>query len=132
MYERAPSAYKLRASRGHAWPEIVDVDDPVFVSLRARPQEVDLKRQGSSITADALAYPMTVGETLTGTLICRPHDGEQFTSDAREALAVAARNLGMSLYILRNREQARLVADIAAGRIDETAARTRAVALVGQ
>jgi hypothetical protein len=38
----------------------------------------------------------------------------------------------MSLYILRNREQARLVADIAAGRIEEAAARTRALALAGQ
>lgn len=132
VYERMPSTYKLRASRGHAWPETVDVDDPAFVALRAHRLEVDLKRQRRSITADALAYPMTVGESLTGALICRPHDAEQFTSDAREALAEAARNLGMALYILRNREQARLVADIAAGRVEERAARTRALALVGQ
>ncbi|MGH8290561.1 MAG: hypothetical protein ACREV7_16340 [Steroidobacteraceae bacterium] len=132
VYERTPSAYKLRASRGHAWPETVDVDDPLFVSLRAQRKEVDVRRQRSSISADALAYPMTVAEALTGALICRPHDGEQFTSDAREALAEAARNLGMSLYILRNREQARLVADIAAGRIEEAAARTRALALAGE
>jgi len=132
VYERIPSAYKLRASRGHAWPETIDVDDPLFVSLRAQREEVDVRKQRSSIGADALAYPMTVAEALTGALICRPHDGEQFTSDAREALAEAARNLGMSLYILRNREQARLVADIAAGRIEEAAARTRALALAGQ
>jgi len=132
VYERTPSAYKLRASRGHAWPETVDVDDPLFVSLRAQRREIDVRKQRSSVGADALAYPMTVAEALTGALICRPHDGEQFTSDAREALAEAARNLGMALYILRNREQARLVADIAAGRIAETAARTRALALAGQ
>jgi hypothetical protein len=132
VYERAPAAYKLRAARGHAWPETVDVDDPVFVALRAHRLEVDLKRQRSAVTAEALAFPMTVGESLTGALICRPHDGEQFTSDARTALAEAGRNLGMSLYILRNREQARLVADIAAGRIEQTAARSRALALVGQ
>jgi hypothetical protein len=132
VYERTPSAYRLRACRGRAWSETVDVDDPAFVALRAHRREVDLRRQRSAITADALAYPMTVGESLTGALICSPHDGEQLTSDAREALAEAARHLGMSLYILRNREQARLVADIAAGRIEETAARSRALALVGQ
>jgi hypothetical protein len=132
VYERTAFAYKLRASRGHAWPETVDVDDPLFVSLRAQRKEVDVRKQRGSIGADALAYPMTVAETLTGALICRPYDGEQFTADAREALAEAARNLGMALYILRNREQARLVADIAAGRIEETAARTRALALAGQ
>jgi hypothetical protein len=132
VYERIPSAYKLRASRGQAWPEAVDVDDSVFVSLRAQRKEVDIKKPRSAIGADALAFPMTVAETLTGALICRPYDGEQFTPDAREALAEAARNLGMSLYILRNRERARLVADIAAGRIEETAARTRALALVGE
>jgi hypothetical protein len=132
IYERTASAYRLRASRGHAWPQSVDVDDPVFVSLRAQHKEVDVGKPRSSIGADALALPMTVAEMLSGALICRPHDGEQFTSDARAALAEAARNLGMSLYVLRNREQARLVADIAAGRIAESAARTRALALVGQ
>ena len=131
VYERTPSAYRLRASRGHVWPEAIDVDDPAFVSLRAQHREVDVGKPRSSVGADVVAFPMTVAEMLHGALICRPHDGEQFTSEARAALAEAARNLGMSLYVLRNREQARLVADIATGRIEESAARTRAVSLVG-
>lgn len=131
VYERAPSGYQLRASRGHAWPESIDVDDPAFVSLRARRQEVDLHGLGSAIGPDSFAFPMVVGETLSGAVVCRPRAGERFAPDVRAALADASRNLGASLYILRYREQARLVADIATGRIDELGARQRAIAMLG-
>jgi hypothetical protein len=130
VYERAPSGYQLRASRGPAWPESIDVDDPAFVSLRARRQEVDLHGLGSAIGPDSFAFPMVVGETLSGAVVCRPPDGERFAPDVRAALAEAARNLGAALYILRYREQARLVADIATGRIDELNARQRAIAML--
>lgn len=130
VYERALSGYQLRAARGSAWPETVDVDDPMFVSLRARRQEVDLRGSSSTIGSDSVAFPMTVGEMLSGAVVCRPRAGEQFAPDVRTALAEAARNLGASLYILRYREQAHLVADIAAGRVDETGARQRAVAML--
>jgi hypothetical protein len=130
VYERAPAHYQLRASRGHAWPESIDVDDPAFVSLRARRQEVDLHGLGSAIGPDSFAFPMVVGETLSGAVVCRPPAGERFAPDVRAALAEASRNLGASLYILRYREQARLVADIATGRIDELNARQRAIAML--
>jgi hypothetical protein len=130
IYERALSGYQLHASRGQAWPQSVDVDDPAFVSLRARREEIDLHGFASAIGPDSLAFPMIVGEALSGAIVCRPRAGEQFAPDIRAALAEAARNLGASLYILRYREQARLVADIAAGRIDETGARQRAIAML--
>lgn len=130
IYERAPSGYQLRASRGRAWPETVDVDDPAFVSLRARRQEVDLRGLGSAIGSESLAFPMVVGETLSGAVVCHPRAGEQLAPDVRAALAEASHKLGASLYILRYREQARLVADIAAGRIDEIGARQRAIAML--
>ena len=130
VYERVPSGYQLRVSRGHAWPESIDVDDPAFVSLRAHRQEVDLHGLGSAIGPDSFAFPMVVGETLSGAVLCRPPAGERFAPDVRAALADAARNLGASLYILRYREQARLVADIASGRIDELNARQRALAML--
>jgi hypothetical protein len=132
VYERIPSAYRLRACRGTGWPESIEVDDPVFVALRAHREEIELDCSRTRIGSDGIAFPMIVSEMLTGALICRPRDGEQFTAEGRDALAQAARNLGMSLYILHNREHARLVADIAAGRLDEKAARTRALALIGQ
>jgi hypothetical protein len=97
---------------------------------RAHRQETDLEDVVSAIGAEGLAVPMAVADLLTGALICLPHAGEQFAPNVRAALAEAARNLGTSLYVLRYREQARLVADIAGRRIDETAARTRAVALM--
>ena len=130
VYERAPSGYLLRASRGRAWPQSVDIDDPAFVSLRARRLEVDLHGLGSAMGADSVAFPMTVGEALSGAVVCRPRAGEQFAPDVRAALAEAAHSLGACLYILRYREQARLVADIASGRIDETGARQRAIAML--
>jgi hypothetical protein len=130
IYERALSGYQLRASRGDAWPESIDIDDAAFVSLRAHREEIDLHGLGSSLGPDSLAFPMIVGESLSGAVVCRPRPGEQFAPDIRGALCEAARNLGASLYILRYREQARLVADIAAGRIDESGARRRAIAML--
>ena len=130
VYERSPSGYLLRASRGRASPDTIDVDDPAFVSLRARRREIDLRELGSAAGNDGLALPMAVGERLTGAVICHPRAAEQFAPDVRAALAEAARNLGMSLYLLRFREQERLVADIAAGHIDLIGARDRATALV--
>jgi hypothetical protein len=130
IYERALAGYQLRGSTGCAWPDALDVDDAAFVSLRARRQEVDLHGLTSALGVDSLAFPMIVGETLTGAVVCRPRAGEQFAPDVRAALAEAAHNLGASLYILRYREQARLVADIATGRIDESGARRRAIAML--
>jgi hypothetical protein len=130
IYERALAGYQLRGATGDGWPETVDADDPAFVSLRARRQEVDLHGLTSAVGVDSLAFPMIVGEMLNGAVVSRPRSGEQFAPDVRTALAEAAHNLGASLYILRYREQARLVADIATGRIDETGARQRAIAML--
>ena len=130
IYERAPAGYQLRGSAGRAWPETVDVDDPGFVSLRARRQEIDLHGLASALGVDSLAFPMIVGEMLNGAVVCRPRAGEQFAPDVRAALAETAHSLGASIYILRYREQARLVADIASGRIDESGARRRAIAML--
>ncbi len=130
VYERALSGYQLRASRGHAWPESIDVDDPAFVSLRAHRQEADLHGLASAMGSDSVAFPMTVGESLSGAVVCHPRPGERLAPDIRAALTEAARNLGATLYLLRYREQARLVADIATGRIDETGARQRAIAML--
>lgn len=130
IYERSAASYRCRAGRGQHWPELVDVDDPLFVALRARQQELDLEGVPNGVAPEGFAFPMSVAETLTGAVLCRPRDGERFAGDVRAALAEVARNLGMSLYILRNREQARLVADLAAARIEESAARQRAAALI--
>jgi hypothetical protein len=130
IYERARGGYALRVSRGRAWPETVEADDAAFIALRARRQEIDLHQLGSALATESLAFPMTTAELLTGAVICMPRDGERFAPDVRATLLEVARSLGTALYILRYREQARLVADIAAGRIDENAARTRAAAMI--
>jgi hypothetical protein len=131
LYERVGDGYRRRAASDESWPAGIDVDDPVFVALRATHAPVALAAQGNRVGTEGMAFPMTVAESLLGALICRPRDGEQFAPEVREALANVAHHLGMAITGLRHREHARLVADVAAGRIDPEAARSRAIALVG-
>ena len=129
IYERNGAIYQCRGAQGQGWAERLDADDPMFVSLRAGRGELDIRSIGSSAGAEGLAFPMTVGQTLTGAVICRARDGERLDRDVRAAIAELARSLGMSLYLLRYREQARLIAEIAAGQVDQGMARSRAAAL---
>lgn len=130
IYERAGSAYRRRAASAASWPVVVDADDPVFVALRAQRQPVALAAQTNHIGPEGLALPMTVAQSVLGALVCRPRDGEQFAPEMRTALANVAHHLGMAIVGLRHREHARLVADMATGRIDAEVARRRAVALL--
>jgi hypothetical protein len=130
IYERNGVTYQRRQASGDGWPDGVDVDDPVFVSLRTGREQLDVKNVESALGTDGRAFPMTVGQTLTGAVICRARDGEQLNAEVRAAMAELARSVGTSLYLLRYREQARLIAQIAAGDVDQTAARSRAAALV--
>lgn len=130
VYERTPSGYAIRATHDASWPQLIDVDDPIFVSLRTGAKEVDLAELRNGVGTEGFAFPMSVAEALAGAIICRPRDGEQLAPDVRSALAEVAHHVAMSLYILRNREQARLVADIAAERVDDSTARSRAMALM--
>lgn len=131
IYERTASGYERRTARGEGkpWPEAVDADDPALVTLRARNEDLDLENIKSVTSTDGVAFPMAVARNLIGAVICRPREGEQFAPDIRAALTEAARSLGLSLYILRDRERSRLVADIAAGTVDLSSARDRAMAL---
>ncbi len=130
IYERAGSGYRRRAASDESWPTVVDADDPVFVALRAQHQPVALAAQTNHVGTEGLVLPMAVAESVLGALVCQPRDGEQFAPEIRAALANVAHHLGMALMALRHRDHARLVADVAAGRIDPEAARRRAIALL--
>ena len=130
LYERNAKCYRRRAASDESWPAQVDADDPVFVALRATHEPVALAAQANRVGAEGIALPMSVAESLLGALVCRPRDGEQFAPEVREALANVAHHLGMALTGLRHREHARLIADVAAGRIDPDAARQRALSLM--
>lgn len=130
IYERNGVIFQRRASHGDGWPERVDVDDPMLVALRAEHQELDVRSVQSAVAREGRAFPMIIGQTLTGAVVCRPRDGEQLDREVRAAIAELARSLCTSLYLLRYREQARLIAEIAAGHVDQAAARSRAAALV--
>ena len=130
IYERAGSGYRRRAASDESWPAVIDADDPAFVALRAEHQPVALAALTSRIGDEGLALPMAVAESLLGALVCQPRDGEQFAPEVRAGFTNVAHHLGMALMALRHRDHARLVADVAAGRIDPDAARRRAIALV--
>lgn len=130
VYERSGSSYRRQATSDDSWPAVIDADDPVFVALRASHEPVALSAQTNRIGPVGLALPMTVAESLLGALVCRPRDGEQFAPEIRAAFANVAHHLGMALTALRHREHARLIADVAAGRIHPDAARRRAITLL--
>ncbi len=130
VYLRAGSTYRRGTAYGGPWPDAVDADDPVFVTLRATHETATLAAHSSGLGAEGLALPMTVAESVLGALVCRPRDGEQFAPEIRAALANVAHHLGMAIIGLRHREHVRLVADVAAGRIDPDAARRCAITLL--
>ena len=130
VYERNRSPYKLRVGYGCNWPLSVAIDDPVFVALRTKQQEVDITTMQSAVEMGVLGFPMRVGESLTGAVICTPLDGEKFDQGLRTALSELSRSLATSLYLLRYEEHARLVADIASGSVDPAEARARAKLLM--
>ncbi len=130
VYERAGNRYRRLAASADGWPEAVDVDDAAFIALRESHEPVALAAQANQVGSEGLALPMTVAESLHGALVCRPRDGEQFSHEMRGVLANLAHQLGMALTGLRHQEHARLVADVAAGRIDPETARRRALTLV--
>jgi hypothetical protein len=130
IYERSGGRYQCRKAQGQAWPEDLGADDPLFVELRAEHEELDIHGLRSAAATEGRAFPMLVGERLTGAVVCRPRDGEQLDPDVRSAIADLARSLGSSLYLLRHQELERLIAELAAGGLDPTNARTRAAALL--
>jgi hypothetical protein len=131
IYERHGAVYQRRVAQGDGWPEVVDRDEPIFVTLRARHGVLDLAGRDSAAGAEGLAWPMTVGQLLTGAVIVRLRAGEQLDRDLRAAMGELAHALGTSLYLLRYREQAHLLAEITAGRVDPATVRSRVQALPG-
>lgn len=132
IYERSTAVYQRRLFHGEHWPEAVDADDPAFISLRAHPAAVDLKGLESVAGAEGLGFPMKIGQLLTGAVIVRLREGEQLDRDVRAAITELARALGTSLYLMRSREQERLLTEIAADLAGDKAIRNQAAALLGR
>lgn len=130
IYERSGGGYQCRWAQGQAWPAEVATDDPLFVELRSQHEELDIAGLRSAAGTEGRAFPMVVGEKLTGAVVLRPRDGEQLDPDVRAAIADLARSLGSSLYLLHYQQLERLVAELAAGGLDSASARERAAALL--
>ena len=130
LYWRSGEAYDRIAAHGdHSYPQRIDTDDRAAVALRAERRDVDLEDLGSSLSSDGLMLPMIVRGELLGAMVVANRPGEHYPADERELLRHVVHEVGAALHALRAREDARLIAELAAGRLSPNAASERARAL---
>lgn len=94
-----------------AFPPVLDPDEPLLVTLRARRREIDATRGDSTLGA-TMALPMFQRNGLLGCVLLGPKPGDEvYRPDEIEVLAYAAREIGLDLQALRmdrlERESAR-------------------------
>lgn len=130
MYWRSGEGYDRMAECGeHSYPARLDMDDRATVALRADRRDVDLEDLGSSLGPDGLLLPMMVRGELLGAALVANRPGEHYPADERELLSHVVHEVGAALHALHARENARLIAELAAGRLSLDAASERARAL---
>lgn len=127
LYARQAGGYVLRAGASQGSATAVDLDDPLFLSLRSQRQPLQLASvDGSALGGEGWAFPMRLRDELAGALLVIPAPGLQFAPDEREALATLAQELALAQAMLRAREQERFIAAIAAGAVDTPRLQTQA------
>jgi hypothetical protein len=130
LYWRSDGGYDRVAAHGdHAYPQRVDADDRAPVALRAERRDLDLEDLGSSLGSDGLMLPMIVHGELLGAMVVANRPGEHYPADERELLRHVVHEVGAALHALHARENARLIAELAGGRLSADAASERARAL---
>jgi hypothetical protein len=136
IYEESAAGYDLAERQGAwAWPECVDVDDPVFVTMRTELERVDLgemRATRSALGAEGYACRMAVGGRVIGTFVIGPREREQDGPYVREELVALddmARGVADALFNLRAGETAIFVRAVAEGSVGGEEARRRAEAL---
>lgn len=82
-----------------AWPKHVDVDDPVFVSLRAGKPWAELESPRSPLGIGGIAFPMRVAGRLQGAIICGDRTS-QYAQEERKSMARVANAVGIALHAL--------------------------------
>jgi GAF domain-containing protein len=128
IYEREGDQYRLVRQRGTAQnPEVVDVDDPAFVRMRATLRDVDLEDVPSTLGARGLAVPMAVRGGLIGAIVLGPRKtDEPYAPDERALLLRVAHEIAAALHAMHAKDHAELVGALATGLIDVQAAQSRA------
>ena len=103
IYERSDDEYRrLRQLGALAFPEVIDVDDPAFVRMRAEPMVIDLEDVSSVLGPRGLALPITVRGTLLGAIVLGPRaNDETYAPDEVALYRLVAREVGASMHFLR-------------------------------
>jgi hypothetical protein len=127
FYWRNESGYGRRGEAGTAkYAPQADVDDRAVVALRAERSSVDLELFDSKVGTDGLLMPVIVHGELLGAVAVANRPGERYPADERELLSHVVQEAGAALHA---RENARLIAQLAAGELSLDMATKRARAL---
>lgn len=128
LYERDGEGYRRVRARGDAAsPEMVDVDDPAFVRMRATLRDLDLDDVQSALGPRGLAVPMVVRGALIGAVVLGSRTSEEpYAPDERSLLLFVAHEIAAALHAMQAKEHAELVGALATGLIDAGAAQSRA------
>ena len=127
FYWRDGGGYGRRGEAGAArYAAQADLDDRAIVALRAERSSVDLELLDSKVGTDGLLMPVIVHGELLGAVAVANRPGERYPTDERELLNYVVHEAGAALNALHARENARLIAELAAGEISPDAATKRA------
>jgi hypothetical protein len=130
FYWRDEGGYGRRREAGAArYAARADLDDRAIVALRAERSSVDLERLDSKVGTDGLLMPVILHGELLGAVALANRPGERYPTDERELLGHVVHEAGVALHNLHARDNARLIAELAAGEISPEAATKRAQAL---
>ena len=109
------------------FPASVDIDDPVFVRLRAYLSDIDLGDAPGLLGSTGYAFALPVQSRLLGAIVVGNRENEEnFDPEERELLRSVARELAAALAAIETADRAELVEQIASGTIDLESARRRA------
>ena len=107
--------YRRRGQTGEgAWPKHVDVDDPVFVSLRAGKPWAGLESPRSPLGTGGIAFPMRVAGRLQGAIICADRTS-QYAQEERKSMARVANAVGIALHALSAQASQNVMESLLAG-----------------
>ena len=130
LYEAGVGSYaRLRSAGESSFADIIDLDDPALVAVRAEMKPIELSELDSALGKDGCVFPIEVLGHLRGVMVCANRPGEHFSKDEKTLLGSVVREVGAAWRILKSRENEEFVLAVAAGHIKPAAVRKRAQAL---
>ena len=132
LYELRGNGMECSAQDGNDhWPDVIDVDDPGLVRLRATLGPVDLHEAESALGREGLALPLALRGRIFGVLVCGPRAAGRYAQAEAQELGQAAHDVGASLFALRGRANEVLIEKLAQGQVQVDRAVVEARKLAG-